>query len=317
MKTIISPEEKEEIAELYLAGNSINEISQIKNRSYYLIRRELESKNIKITNKILNDTQDKELCELYLSGFSIRKIAVKLNISTKVVSNTIHRNKINPRYSKYKLDDHFFDKIDSWEKAYILGLIYADGYLSKGSSTFNLGFVEKDKYILDKINECIRSDRNLSFNEGEGNNQNFYRLSITNKNFHKALVSHGATPKKAFTISFPKIDKNLIPAFILGYFDGDGYFTIDKRKRSTGYLGICSNKKFCQEVQKVLLQYDIKSNIYIHSTRNQESAELRIGKTEELYKLFDLLYTNAKMFFIRKYDKFLHLLKLKKGKFSR
>lgn len=55
----------------------------------------------------------------------------------------------------YKVNENYFEKIDTPEKAYILGFFYADGY--NNQETGVLEFVQKEERIdiLEQIKECL------------------------------------------------------------------------------------------------------------------------------------------------------------------
>lgn len=56
-----------------------------------------------------------------------------------------------------KFDDSYFNKIDTINKAYWLGLIYADGFISfneqRRNYEFGIELHTDDKYILDQLND--------------------------------------------------------------------------------------------------------------------------------------------------------------------
>lgn len=69
---------------------------------------------------------------LYQSGKTCLFISKLYNVNDETIRRYLHKNSIVVRNQsdarKYTLDNNFFDKIDTSEKAYILGLLYADGY---------------------------------------------------------------------------------------------------------------------------------------------------------------------------------------------
>ena len=54
---------------------------------------------------------------------------------------------------QYTFDTHFFDEINTQEKAYVLGFLFADGYNYEKRGVVSLSLQEKDKEILDKISK--------------------------------------------------------------------------------------------------------------------------------------------------------------------
>lgn len=55
----------------------------------------------------------------------------------------------------YKVNENYFENIDTPEKAYILGFFYADGY--NNQETGVLEFVQKEERIdiLEQIKKCL------------------------------------------------------------------------------------------------------------------------------------------------------------------
>ena len=54
----------------------------------------------------------------------------------------------------YSFDNTFFKKIDTEEKAYVLGFFFADGYNSETQLEFSQ--IEQDEDILVKINNALK-----------------------------------------------------------------------------------------------------------------------------------------------------------------
>ena len=134
---------------------------------------------------------------------------------------------------KYKLNESFFEKIDCESKAYFLGLIYSDGCLyEKGNSSkvITIKQQEERKDIIYKFKEAIESTHKVSvFMHGS---KLCYSLQIYSEKMFNDLIDKGLSPNKSLTIKFPTfIDKELMPHFIRGLFDGDGCIWNGKRKK--------------------------------------------------------------------------------------
>lgn len=81
--------------------------------------------------------KEKQIIDLYLSkNKSMAFISRELQIPLYTVRKTLQNNNIairnNNCYKAKSVNEDFFEKIDTPEKAYILGFIYADGYLTNG-----------------------------------------------------------------------------------------------------------------------------------------------------------------------------------------
>ena len=64
---------------------------------------------------------------------------------------------------KYPIQEDFFDVIDTEEKAYVLGLLYADGYNNTDRNSVSLSLKESDKEILEKVTSLIQPTKPLSY----------------------------------------------------------------------------------------------------------------------------------------------------------
>ena len=69
--------------------------------------------------------------------------------------------KTQPKHNYKFKDENFFDVIDSEEKAYFLGLIFADGSLNDKLRTLQLSLVDSDSEVLEKFIKLIYHDREL------------------------------------------------------------------------------------------------------------------------------------------------------------
>ena len=67
----------------------------------------------------------------------------------------------------YTINEDYFDIIDTEEKAYLLGFLYADGNHFTKKNRITIGLQEKDKHILEKFNELIGSNRPLFLRKKE------------------------------------------------------------------------------------------------------------------------------------------------------
>ena len=66
----------------------------------------------------------------------------------------------------YSVDTHFFDSIDTEEKAYILGYILADGHVASDNHIM-FGLHEKDVDILYKIRDSMRTEAPILSKRGK------------------------------------------------------------------------------------------------------------------------------------------------------
>lgn len=266
----------------------------------------------------------KEIVSYYLSDSKIHCVqtAKKFNISPSGVHLILKRHgvKIRPRATacrKYSCDETFFEKIDTEERAYILGLLFADGCVMDDSS-IRLGLQSRDRDILIKINTLLKNSRPISvtkLSDKHPNWQDHHRIVFQSKKMKDDLVSLGCTPRKTFSLKFPinHIPERLLHHFIRGYFDGDGCFYAGKlksgsRKGDIKYsVGMVSTKSFCKTVEQLIKKYtDV--NVYTDARfpeRNNSTRQIKISGRIGSYKFLGWIYKDATIYLQRKYDKYI------------
>lgn len=117
--------------------------------------------NYKDNKKLFNKIQENKIIKLYSKDISIIKIAKMFNCSITPIRKILNNNNNIPKNNKakihsiskrkYIINDNFFENINSEEKAYILGFIYADGNLHKNEFAISLELAKKDSKTLNKI----------------------------------------------------------------------------------------------------------------------------------------------------------------------
>ena len=225
-----------------------------------------------------------------LYGFtdgSLREVFIKNNIELK--KHCIGKNSQN----------NFFEKIDTKEKAYFLGLIAADGCVMDSQNTMSIELKACDKYILEKFIEIASFNAELL--KDDRNNSLRYRLSIHSKNMVNHLKALSIMPRKSTNNSLcisEKIPKKLIRHFIRGYFDGDGI------ANQHGYVGFCGSETIIKEIHNHLIKKLNISKTKITYNKWNGIYYIQWGKKEDTEKLSDYFYKNSDMLFLkRKYNK--------------
>lgn len=187
---------------------------------------------------IFDDNDVLNIINMYNKGSSLQKIGDLYGCSKAVIKRVLTENNIETRDDSHKirhftLNENYFDVIDTGNKAYCLGLLYADGYNCIDRDLVKIELQASDKDILDKINKELGSDRDLKYSNKSSVNPNWqdtYRLSIYNKHMSQMLARHGMVQAKSLILTFPQwLDNKLIPMFILGFMDGDGHIAKEKK----------------------------------------------------------------------------------------
>lgn len=266
--------------------------------------------------RIFTPEQKLEIQKLYKEDkIKMRQIANlfstninRIGIIIKEDKNIRIRTAKDSDYVNYNLIHDYFSCIDSFEKAYLLGILFADGSVSNTSNRISL--VSNDIDLLEFFRSEIKCSRGIRKNRLHKNAFIFDFSSIVMKN---DLIKYGCVPSKALILEYPDfgnlIDEKFEMAFILGYFDGDGSLWISQNKNCAQFK-IASSTKFCNALEKRLkiLGFNAKTWHEDFSNQKPESSYLRICSRKEIVKFMKQMYNNYKGFFLkRKYEKFLEL----------
>lgn len=130
---------------------------------------------------------------------------------------------------------NFFDKINTEHKAYFLGFLIADGFLSNSKrDSGRIGFLvqEDDKYILEVLKKDINSTNLIYIRHNlQGAKCRKPQASfrwISKHMLNTLITEYNIVPNKTLNINFTfpldKIPKEFQGAFIRGFIDGDGSF---------------------------------------------------------------------------------------------
>jgi len=146
----------------------------------------------------------------------------------------------------------YFKVIDTEEKAYWLGWLFAEGWMSKQKKGIRFG-VEisiKEEILIDRFIDAIRF--NPEYKKYRFNNTKV-GIRLLNSQFTNNLINYGfiVGRAKSKSIQLPKLNnRELYLVFLLGYYDGDG-------KVKTSRIN-CGSKDFLTQIQQIFgLSYKI------------------------------------------------------------
>ncbi len=259
----------------------------------------------------------------YLSGVSFEELSKDLHCSKSTIYRLVKflnlsraRSK-SQREAKYNIDHNYFEKIDTEDKAYFLGLLYADGSVAKKTNSIKLSLKESDKHILDLFNKFLKNESPIRFTKKTKETySNMYSLMISSQKIKENLIDKGCVPLKTFLLRWPCntiLPEYLVRHFVRGYFDGDGCFSY--RKHQGKYLkpafNIVSTVDFCNGLIN-LFKRETNCNCYMqkrYKNRNTNTRQLEISGSKQIISVMDWLYAGATIFIQRKRDKYLFFLK--------
>lgn len=309
---------KEKVLSLFLSEHiqNLNKISEIVGISKDEVNSILIEEHYLVSpfRKFESIIKLKEASEYYLEhDISATKVAkmFKFDVQTFCKNLKALNIVVENKQNKTKFNENVFDIIDTEEKAYWLGFIYADGTISshkefqKSRYQFELSLSDIDHEHLDKFNKFMRHSKdNVIVGNVKLNGKVFKRCRwiVNNKHLWNTLNLIGCTPNKSLILKFPNIPHNLIRHFIRGYFDGDGSLGIYEDKFSCSMLG---TPMF---LEKVLENSDFSAAITKH---NNSDYTYKFQMTSEKGKQFlDYLYKDSTIYLSRKYNKYLDICRL-------
>lgn len=291
----ISQNTENNIINQYLKKEKIKEIAKLLNINIITIYNVLQRNNIPLRNKKekeLSDDFKQEVINMYLLNNSIDKIRILYHVDFSVISNILKENNIKfKKFRKYSVNENYFEKIDSKDKAYFLGLLIADGYVNEG---FQLSLQENDKNILNTFMIYIDFKGTLAFKPKlKLQYKNQYSLNIYSNKICTDLSKLGCIPNKSHHTYFPNIPEEFYSHFIRGVFDGDG--CIDKKQNKQSYFSIIGNKTLIEKIQDVLiLNCDLKKlKLYKDKRCKNNIMTLRYGGNRQISKIYNWLYKDC------------------------
>lgn len=137
------------------------------------------------------------------------------------------RGRPQPKSRTNFYNEVFFENIDSESKAYALGLILADGSISKCLGVVAIALKQTDRQILEDLAAAIEYKAELKLlprkGSGFGNGDDRVRLRLNSVKMVRDSMNLGVMPAKTFTARLPIISPDLECHLIRGLWDGDGH----------------------------------------------------------------------------------------------
>ncbi|WP_342543313.1 LAGLIDADG family homing endonuclease [Paenisporosarcina sp. FSL H8-0542] len=309
---------EEEVVKLkeYYGITTVVEISKMLGRTTDSIAG--KAKQLKLKGYIKNAWSENDI-EFLISNFGTKTLS-ELAFTLGRTENSIQlkANRIGLKLpEKYNYNKDYFKLIDCEEKAYWLGFIYADGYVSVNEDArnheFGIEIKSADYEHLNKLNLVLNGNINLSYRTRQLQFKNYTSvvnvcsLRIYSKQFVFNLIDKGVVPNKTSVLEFPKfLPKQLMRHFIRGYIEGDGYIRFRKRITGNGYgyetrLGyVCHSKQYAIEL-KVFLEreLDLENELTFYKDGNSFSCDT--ANQKQLLSIIDYLYKDSTIYLDRKY----------------
>ena len=300
-----SDEEIKKVINLYKKGYNCYEIANLLgNRSHQSINSLLNKNGISTKKGFIAHLTNKEnddICMRYINGESTCKIGKLYNVTDHVISKVLRMNNIKIRPTGVipaSGNQSYFNLINDEKKAYIIGLLMADGYIiipnrkSPRSPIWGITLNKNDSYLLDEIRQVIGIEKKIYYQRNEA------ILTVSSKEMVQDLSKYNIVKNKHFSISFPfdNIDEIWWRHVIRGIFDGDGCIY----KNHCTFYG---NRYLITDVKNILIQsINISNNSIFY--KKDGVCMFSFSKKTDIISFYNYIYQDASIYLKRKYSKF-------------
>jgi hypothetical protein len=254
-----------------------------------------------------------------LGGFpntSVAKIAKEFKVSALELKDYISTYYPNVRIKgKPNFNERVFDSIDTEEKAYWLGFLFADGTISSSplrddattQYQIELSLSSKDLNHLEKFAKFLEFKQSIYCDDVR------CRLNVYSKHMWQVLNANGCTPQKSLTLKFPKKElfrkESLIIDFIRGFWDGDGCLTWGNKEHTKPSISVFGTNEILESIISYICP-DLNPTLSILHPDQQSITKYFTISGKNAYLVSSILYKNSTIYLDRKYKKYLEYCRL-------
>lgn len=308
----INKSDYQKITAMYTSGMTQQEIADIYQCSQHTISRVMKNIGLSVRPNGITKEEVEQMYELYKKGFRLPQIADMYGIDRHTIGRAFKKNGFVTNRKTYHCDEYYFDNVNTQDKAYIIGLLWADGcnQLERGKVTIQLQ--ERDQKILEQIKNVSCNERPLyktELNNKNPNWQNSIRLTWQSRHISEVLNDYGMVPRKSLVLEFPAwLDESLYPHFIRGYMDGDGsiYYS---QQRNVFRASMIGTKMFVDIVKDICKKVGVKTSLYHKKGHNDITYNLYTTSNSGTFTFLKWIYKDANLKLERKYNKYQQALK--------
>ena len=246
---LLSDSQYGEVSRLYSGGASASLISEQRGIPVGHVYKALKATGTPIRKRrygLFTPQQRAAMLSMHGDGMSAYSIGKAMGASGASIQFHLRRAGLTLRpIKKYSCDEHFFDVIDTEEKAYWLGFLAADGcvlrYPKPGTTAVTLNLAETDADHVAKFALAVKATYPVHIRK-HGSSQRQAALVLRSEIMVESLIRHGLVPRKTYSLKYPTtIPRNLQRHFIRGVIDGDGNLGID-RKTGSPYMSVLGTR---------------------------------------------------------------------------
>ena len=243
-----------------------------------------------------------QLTNYLFDGYTNREIADAMGCSKSNVWHFITQYGLAELQEKYKLPNYRIDKIDTKEKAYILGAICCDGAL-RANDIVEMTVAKIDKEMVDFIADCIYGRVRID-NTYDKATRRFPRARLCKKIPDIKTFIGGPAKKDRH---FPIVNDELSRYALLGAFDADGCLTWGWRKdkgRIWHKVSFTTSLSIAIGIQNTIIKHIGISTIIRPKSGKEDCFVLEFANRSDILKFLGYIYQDDFVVLKRKYLKY-------------
>ena len=287
----------DEFIEKYTNRKSTKSLASFYNVDHHVITKYAKKLGVYVEpKKLLDENQIQEIIDCYETNTSA-ELASKYHVSQSRITQIWTKAKLNGKPPRsYHYNEHYFENIDSYDKAYFLGFIGSDGCVfypkDTRQSIVKICIQKQDIKILELFKEKLNSDKPIYVGD-------YATFEVSSDIMANDLYNLGLSNRKTYDNCIANIDDKFMPHLLRGYFDGDGHvsniedskWAADVRVQITGYE---KNMKKIQDYlnKKNIFTSFVEDKRKYNSTTNDKFGNLVFTNHNSKYCFLKLIYEN-------------------------
>lgn len=214
----------------------------------------------------------------------------------------------------YSCKEDYFKTINTDAKAYLLGFLMADGSVSK-KGRIKLHLKAADIEVVAFFAKELESTYRIIIGKAgvtiHGVKKYYPTVCTTiySKKMVEDLAKYGVVPNKTYapTAVIPNIPEELIPAYVRGFFDGDG--SLRKKHGIISGINFVGLEPAMRAIYELLVSWGVKATLGFTKEGKNNCCYVYVYNMADNLAILDKLYAGSTFHLARKYARYEQLQK--------
>lgn len=299
-----------ELAARYSAGVLVATLAADYDCDPKTIRKSLRNSGVYRT-RYYTPEEKQALVASYCAGETIQTLAAAQGVSYATMSENLKNWGVDFRRTgpgrTHTLQETFFDVIDTEEKAYWLGFLYADGNVRHNVVQLDLAICDR-AHVQAFANAVGYSGALLEQTRSKDDKEHRSAyVHIGCAYMCRALTALGCVPRKTYAAQLltPAMPTELYSHFYRGYFDGDGCLSKHSTKPAHA-IELIGHPDFIATAQQWLMRTCDLAETALITPKNCATPVrvVRYQGNRQVKRILDALYADATIYLTRKYQQY-------------